>query len=542
MKRSLEQFDNELFDVLIIGGGIHGAATAKECSCRGLKTALIEKNDFGGETSANSLKIIHGGLRYLQHLNIKRMRESVISRRIMSRLAPHYVKPLGCVIANTGCSLRSNLLMWIALKLNDCIAIDRNKGLEKQCWIPGGRIIPLTRCKELFPAVDWTGMTGGSSWFDAIAQNTERLTLTFIKEAVQNGAKVANYVKMQNFLIQNGTVAGCVAVDTLHNHSVTINARVVVITGGPWNNSLLEKANIADKKHPHWAKAINIIVRKPLFPQYAIGLTGEADYQDQDSILKKKGRFFFFVPWRGYTMIGTTYKKIDHPPGQVKAEKRDIDEFIAEVNSIYPAAQLTFGDVTNVHAGLVPMSSHHGDKNGEIQLEKETTIMTYGSGIDNLKGLITVKSVKFTTAPVVAMETCSKIIDLIKKKSKSQPAQKPLLFLESSVSQTSSPQFAYLQERYDKDYLNVLQYVMKNAEMVSINPPLCLGEIDYFLQQEMAFKVSDVVFRRSELATADCPTDAVLRQISTYMGKKLGWNQQQIDAEIQEVQDHFCWN
>ena len=96
MKRNIDTLKNQLFDVLIIGGGIHGAATARECARRGLSTALIEKNDFGSATSANSLKIIHGGLRYLQHLNIKRMRESIISRRMMSELSPHNVRELSC--------------------------------------------------------------------------------------------------------------------------------------------------------------------------------------------------------------------------------------------------------------------------------------------------------------------------------------------------------------------------------------------------------------------------------------------------------------
>ena len=381
MKRNIDALKNQLFDVLIIGGGIHGAATARECACRGLKTALIERNDFGGATSANSLKIIHGGLRYLQHLNIKRMRESIESRRIVSVLAPHLIKALGCVIPNSGNGLQSNFLMRIGLLINDCIAFDRNNGIAEQCQIPGGKVISLARCKELFPTIDWEGMAGGSLWYEAFVLNSERLTLSFVQEAVRNGACVANYVEMQELIVEDGSVSGCRTVDSLLDDTFAVKARTVVMTGGAWNDPLLKKIRPAEKKPTYWAKAVNIIVRKPLFQEYAIGLTGEVNYQDQDAVLKKKGRFFFFVPWRGYTVIGTTYKRFDKIPDQLTADKKDIEELLTEVNAIHPTARLTIADVTNVHAGLVPMSSQFGDKNGDVQLEKETMVMEYGDGI-----------------------------------------------------------------------------------------------------------------------------------------------------------------
>jgi glycerol-3-phosphate dehydrogenase len=542
MKRNIDTLKNQLFDVLVIGGGIHGAATARECARRGLSTALIEKNDFGSATSANSLKIIHGGLRYLQHLNIKRMRESIISRRMMCELSPHNVRELSCLIPNSGYGLRSNMVMRIGLMLNDCIAFDRNKGIKKECRIPSGNILPLSQCKELFPAINWNGMTGGSVWHDAIALNSDRLTLAFVKEAVRNGASAANYLEMQELLVENGSIKGCRAFDTLSNEQVTINARTVVITGGAWNNSLLKTAQVSEGKQTLWAKAVNIIVCKPLFKKYAIGLTGEVDYRDQDAVLKKKGRFFFFVPWRGYTMIGTTYKRFDGPYGQIKADRQDIEEALSEVNAIYPAAQLTFEDVTNAHAGLLPMSSLHGDKNGDVQLEKETMVMEYGDGVKAPKGLLSVKSVKFTTAPVVAIETCAKVTRFLQRMEKTALSTEASSSSFISEKYNASPQFVFLEDRYGKESVNVLPYVMNNREKVSIDPPLCLGELDFFLQEEMALKVADVVFRRSELATAECPSDEVLRKISAYLGKQLGWDEQRVEAEIHEVKEHFIWN
>jgi glycerol-3-phosphate dehydrogenase len=544
MKRSLDTLTNQQFDVLIIGAGIHGAATAWECSRHGLKTALIEKNDFCGATSANSLKIIHGGLRYLQHLNIKRMRESILSRRIMSELSPHNIQVIGCLIPNSGYGLQSNLTMRIGLKLNDCIAFDRNRGIEKDCRIPSSKILPLSRCREILPSIKWSGMSGASLWYEAMAFNSERLTLSFIKEAAQNGAAIANYTELQEFLVdENGRIAGCHAVDGLENAAFTIKARTVVVSGGASNNKLLENFAISGNITNHWAKAVNIIVRRPLFPDYAIGLTGEVAYQDRDAVLKKKGRFFFFVPWRGYTMIGTSYKRYEDSVDKLQANRNDIEELLTEVNAIYPAAQLTLADVTNVHVGLVPLSSLHDDPNGDVQLEKETTVTAYGDGTKAPRGLLSVESVKFTTAPVVAQETTEKVIRLLRENMKEEYQAKRLQPHGHHVPASNiPPQFAYLQKRYGQEAGDVLTYVLKNEKQVSSQPPLCLGEIDYFIEEEMARTVSDVVFRRSELATAECPSEDVLQKISTYMGQILGWSEQLIQEQVKEVKEHFHWN
>lgn len=471
MKRNLDILKSQQFDVLIIGAGIHGAATARECAAQGWKTALIEKEDFGGATSANSLKIIHGGLRYLQHLNIKRMRESIASRRIFSALSPHNIRVISCLIPNSGYGLQSNLVMKIGLKLNDCIAYDRNKGVDKECWIPPSKILPVSQCKELFPDVDWKGMSGGSVWHEAIAFNSERLTLAFIKEATKNGATAANYLEVNELEIDDDKrITGCGVTDTLKNEKFTIKTKTIVVSGGAWNNKFSETSPDVDHKADRFAKAVNIIIRKPLCRDYAIGLTGEVDYQDQDAVLKKKGRFFFFVPWRNYTMIGTTYKRFDGSPDQLKACKDDVNELLAEVNAIYPSASLEFSDVTNVHVGLVPLSSHDDQAKGDVQLEKETTVMVSRDGSETPKGLVSVKSVKFTTAPVVAQETVAKVGRHLGRNILSISIRNDFSSKSFSLTMDPDPDLAYLQERYGKESADVLPYVQKTARLLAATP------------------------------------------------------------------------
>ncbi len=538
MKRDTSNLENRIFDVLIIGGGIHGAATARECAQAGLKVALVEKNDFGSATSANSLKIIHGGLRYLQHLNIKRMRESILSRRFMAKLAPHNVKPLACIIPNSGHGLRSNTFMRIALKINDLIAFDRNKGIEKESQIPSGRIITHEEFKRLFPKVQSDTIAGGSLWYDAIALNSERLTLRCIHDAVNYGAVVANYTQITDFLTENNTIKGGLVSDSLKNRSLKVQAKAVIVTGGAWNDIITGKIAASQKEKKNWAKAVNIIVKKEIFGDRALGLTGEVDFEDKDAVLKKKGRLFFFVPWRGYTMIGTTYTPFHGSPDEMKAKREDARELLSQVNTIYPAAELSMDDVTKIHAGLVPAQSkaQHSD---DVQLEKETEISDYSDGGDGIQGLFTIKSVKFTTAPIVAKHMRRRIVAFLNHPTLEEKQKKRAN--ELPLPEEMSEELGFLKNRYGKELELVIPFITKNAKKICHDPLLLAGEIDYFLEEEMACTLSDIVFRRSELGTAECPKESVLRETAQYIGNHFGWDTEKIDNEIKSVVDAFVW-
>ncbi len=154
MKRDITRLSRDVFDVAIIGGGIYGASVARDAALRGLKVALVEQADFGSATSANSHKIIHGGLRYLQHGDLKRMRESIRERSILLRVAPHLVFPLPVLIPTYRDLLQGKLAMAVALKLNDLIGFDRNRDLEPQKRISRGHVISKAECLRLCPGLD----------------------------------------------------------------------------------------------------------------------------------------------------------------------------------------------------------------------------------------------------------------------------------------------------------------------------------------------------------------------------------------------------
>ena len=175
--------------MLVIGAGIYGSFVAWDAALRGLSVALVDQGDFGHATSANNFRIIHGGLRYLQHGDIRRMRQSIRERMTLMRIAPHLIHPLPFLVPTYGHLARGREAMGLALWLNDLIGFDRNQLADPEKFLPRGSVISRDRCLELFPGVDQKGLTGGAIWYDCQMLSPERLTLSLVKAAAQAGAE-----------------------------------------------------------------------------------------------------------------------------------------------------------------------------------------------------------------------------------------------------------------------------------------------------------------------------------------------------------------
>jgi len=533
MKRDIAVLREQKYDVLVLGAGIHGAAVASACARAGLQTALIEKNDFGHATSANSLKILHGGLRYLQHLNIKRMRDSILSRRSMLQRAPHVARPLRCLIPNHGKGLHSNFFMRLGLLANDLVGFDRNRGVAAANRLKRGRVMARKELLLLFPDVVEEETSGASIWYDAIAVNSERLTLSFVREAAACGATVANYVEALELTTvgEERVVRVC---DRLSDERLEIRASCVVNACGPWAEALVSGVSSSAAAPTSWAKAVNIVVKKELFPGYAVGLSGEEEFADKDSVLKKKGRFFFFVPWRGYTMIGTTYKPYSGSMDNVHPDGADVEEILSLINGIYPAGKLKKVDVSFVHAGLVPMTEGMEIGGAEVQLEKESLIVDHGLKNNGMTRCYSIKGVKYTTAPKVAAQLTAILCGVLQHSS-TDTGDGP-----GGLENAHLPApLAYLESRYGKETPAVLAYVERSDAILCRDPMLLAGEVDYMVAEEMACKLSDVVFRRSELATAELPSTEVLTAIAEQMGTLLDWDETRIAGELGAVKAVF---
>src|SRR5688572_20459429 len=295
MKRNLERLANQAFDVLVIGGGIHGAVAAWDAVLRGLSVALIDRGDFGSATSQNSLKTIHGGLRYLQDGNLSRIRTMARERTTWMKIAPHLIHPLTCLTPTRQKLSRSRLVLGIALTANDLLSFDRNYLADSEKNLPNGKIISQRELAQLLPGYDVSTSTGAAVWHDAQIFNSERLLLEFILSAVNEDAEVANYVEAIGFSQQGNRITGLQAKDVQSGQVFEIQSKVVVNCAGAWIDNLLGKASLRSEYAT--SVAMNIVL-----DQVWSGVGAGLPSRPVDGGLPQ---ILFFVPWRNKTMIGT---------------------------------------------------------------------------------------------------------------------------------------------------------------------------------------------------------------------------------------------
>src|SRR5262249_40921702 len=239
MKRDIAALDASGPDLLVIGGGIYGAAAAWDAAQRGLRVALVEGDDFGGGVPWNSRKPIHGGLRHLPHGDVASLRESMRDRRALLRIAPELVRPLGFLVPTRGWGAESRVALAAGLAINDLLAVDRNAGLTNEHRIPRGRVLSREEAFALVPGLPREGLAGAALWPDAQVVSSERLTLAFVHAAADAGAHVANHVEALRLSRLDDRVTGAAVRDTLTGEELIVQAHVVLVAAGPATGTLL---------------------------------------------------------------------------------------------------------------------------------------------------------------------------------------------------------------------------------------------------------------------------------------------------------------
>lgn len=545
MKRDTSLFEDNLFDVIVIGGGIHGATVFYQLAAAGLHTALLEKDDFCAATSANSLKILHGGLRYLQHLNIKRMRESINSRKYFMRMAPHLIEPMPCIMPTYGFGMQGQPIMGIAMMLFDLISMDRNQGAPAKNRVGHGNLLTRQQCLRIGPGINPDGLTGAALWYDDLITSTERMALTFIKEGCKFNAKTANYVKVRKLIRNNNRITGVEATDQMTGKTFNIRSTLVINAAGPWIDKIRKESHQAPVTED-LSKAVNIVINKPLFAGHGVGLSSSGEFIDQDAKIKRGKRLFFFAPWKKTTIIGTTYSYYNSGRDELALNRDDIREILDEVNTIYPLADLTMDDVIFAHAGLMPAHKPvSGPREGTPQLVKHSRIIDHDDKED-IQGLLSIEGVKYTTAPAVARD----VETLLKKKKfisadngdKTVPAETVPSDRDQELTARYAKKYPHIEENFGRDSVKLFEIISKEAgggNFIRQRPPLIRAEILYCVREEMAVKLSDIVLRRTDCGTTGCPSRHELHDIGSVMAEELGWDEARLADEIDQLLNYF---
>jgi glycerol-3-phosphate dehydrogenase len=548
MRRDPAALANTSYDVVVVGGGIYGICALHEAARRGLSACLVERGDFVGATSSNSLKTIHGGLRYLQHADLGRMRESIRERARLLRIAPHLVRPIAFVLPTRGFGLQGKPVMRAALLLNDLIGFDRSAGAIPGRHIPGGRVVGRAELGTLVPGLD-TGRgewTGGAVWYDCQVANTERLAFAYLHSAVDAGAACANYLEVTGLLRKDRQVLGVKVRDAVGDDSFEIRARAVVNAAGPWVDRLLRDVPAgANSTRFHLSKAFNLVTRRLYAGDHAVGFRVPAAFSDSDALLNKGDRLFFVVPWKQFSLIGTRHLPYRGDPDRFVVTDDDIELFLAEINAACPGVDLTRGDVLAVLGGMLPEAPREGT--GEVQLVKHSRIHDHAA--DGAQGLYSIVGVKWTTAraagetAIDAVETrlrpdgrATRVaevrlhggeIDDLDRFYRQEEAQRP-----ATVSPAA---MRHLLDDHGSAAHDVLAYVRRDPELgreVGEGLPVIAAEVVFAADHEMAVHLIDVVRRRTELAAGGHPGREALERCADLMGAHIGWSPERREAEL----------
>ncbi len=497
MRRNLKELGRVEHDVLVIGGGIQGACIAWDAALRGLDVALVERDDFGAATSANSLRIVHGGIRYLARGDFARMRESIRERSALLRIAPGLVEPLAVLVPTGRPGVPGRAAFGAALALTHALSPGRNRRLVPSHRIAAGRVLSRAECLRLFPALDPGAFNGGALWYDARMTHPARLTLAFIISAASAGAQVANYAEADGFEIAAGVVRAVGVVDRLSGVRHAVRARQVVIAAGPWTEALAGHASTSvgpAADAPRYALALNLVVGRRL-SEAAVGLRSSSTVADPGG---SGGRFLFLAPQEHSTLLGTWYGVAEAgDPGP--ALDRGAETLLTEFNRACPGLRLTPGDVTGRQWGRLPLKASLEPGPPDTLAERPRMSARAGIGPSNL---LTVEAVKYTTARAVAQE----VVDLVLAS----------LGLPRRACRTAETP------------------LVSGDVGWAIRSPL--GErMLHAVREEMAMTLQDVVYRRTELGDPPGPDRAAVGLAVRVVGDALGWDQARRVAEEASV-------
>lgn len=536
MRRALDRLANETFDLLIIGGGVTGACVARDASLRGLKVALVERNDFAGATSAHNSKLVHGGLRYLRNFELGLVRELLKERRIWQRIAPHLVHPLPFLVPNYGGGWKATATLRAGLTLYDILSFDKGWLDDPAQRLPNHSWLNKDKALAMEPVLEGQGFEGALQYYDAQMYSPERLALECLLDADATGAAIANYVEGGKLLNLNGRVEGCTVHDVETGSRFDVRAKLTLVAAGPWADIFLEQALGKPSTHKLMrSKGIHVLV--PAITRKAALTVAAA------------GGHFFVLPWHGHTLLGTTDTAFKSDPDEVGVSEFDIEDFFAYINKYLPGAHLIRERVEAFYAGLRPLvDDGSGDTYGA---SRRAELVDHGES-DGLDGVFSAIGGKWTTSRDLAQN----VVDVIVKKlnvstDDCETDEDPTaggdigriaeFIADQRKEHPELPTIDHLAHMYGSRLPDMLAEANNKPELrTTIGGAGDIGaQIVFAIREEMAVHLSDVVMRRTCMGQVGTPPDEALEAASRIMAAELGWSEERRVREIELLAPTF---
>jgi glycerol-3-phosphate dehydrogenase len=544
--RDFQSIQATAYDLIVIGGGINGAGIARDAALRGLKTLLLEKGDFGSGTTSWSSRLIHGGLRYLEYLELNLVRESLREREVLLRTAPHLVKPLQMTIPIYRDGTRNYWQIQAGMLLYDLLSLDKT--------VPSHQMLPAQKFRQVFRGVRSEALVGAAQYYDGQVEYAERLCLELVLSAQAAGATVLNYVAVtQLHLGDQGTeIRALTCTDRLTGAGVTVNSQgaIVVNTSGPWVDQVCGLAR--QNAHPTalgsrkigGTKGSHIVVDSfPEAPKTALYVEAHAD-----------GRPFFILPWLGKYLIGTTDLYFKGDLDCFKADNAEIDYLLAEANRVLPSALLTRADVRFTYSGVRPLPYAEGKKPGSITRSH----ILYDHTSDGVTNLISLIGGKLTTFRQVAVEMVTQAYRKLKRPvPPCLTASQPLLGEDWNNSLSIKDAVARYRQHVARisiqhvyalygakapEVLALVDDAPDLGERIVAYLPDIKAQAVYAVKSEMAHTLVDICRRRTVLSMlANYGFDA-LPALTETLAQHCGWSREECDRQVTDYRTYIETN
>jgi glycerol-3-phosphate dehydrogenase len=518
---------SERFDLVVVGGGITGAGVALDAATRGYSVALVEKADYASGTSSRSSKLVHGGLRYLQNFDLGLVREALLERQLMVRLAPHLVRPLPFVVAAFD-GARPDRMVGVGLNLYDAMARG-GRGRQDGDWAPDRhRVIGGDEVVELLPALAGRAPTSGYLFYDCQTDDS-RLVLTVLAEAERFGAVCANRIEVTDLLDEGGRTSGVRVRDALSGERFAVRAANVVNATGVWADRLRpdELHDEAEVPRIRPSRGTHVVLARETLPLDAGAIVPAGG-----------GRAIFALPWLGSTLVGTTDNEHDAEDlDHVLPDDDDIAYLLGAVNAYFGSA-IGREHIAGTYAGVRPLIST-GDPKKSVDISRKAELYETSSG------MITITGGKLTTWRRMAKMTVDRLVE---REARTAPCRTQDVPLGQAVDAADLPRvegvpddaYERLGGRYGHAAHEVLAVAGERGELaqpiVAGGPPDLLAEATYAARREQAVSVGDALLRRTRIALQAArhvaePEGATARRVAAAMAPALGWDES--EAEVQ---------
>jgi glycerol-3-phosphate dehydrogenase len=495
------------FDVIVIGGGINGAGVAREAALRGYRTLLVERLDFGAGTTSRATRLIHGGLRYLEHGEFGLVYESLGERETLVRGEPHLVRPMRLLVPVYRGDARPPWKVRAGLALYDLFSFRKS--------LPRHRAMPPAAMDAYEPGLSRERLRAAYTFYDAQVEFPERLVAQAVRDLTDAGGVALNHVAVTALRSPGGVLRALALRDELTGETADVETTVAVNASGPWVDQLLAGSDA--ERHDRLVggtKGSHIVVEWPGGPRHGVFASARED-----------GRPFFILPWHRYTLIGTTDLRYDGDPSQARCTLDELRYLLDEATRLFPAAPLTREDVLYTYCGVRPLPyTPNGD---------ESTISRSHFVIDHVKrggptGLLSIVGGKLTTYRALSRLAMPAIAKHVAPSG--APSAAASWTPRASASGAANP-LALYGARAEEARALITADASLGAPICEHNPEL-LAQVAYAVQRELALTLADVLLRRLPIGWSKCHALDGAARAAAVMARSLGWDAARIAAEV----------